>query len=239
LREFRLSGLVPWDAISDNTRWMRKPSTFSSPADAMRRWAVSYRKALWDSADAQVEVWIEKDALAGVVVDVTGEFDVPLMVARGYASLTFLHATAEAIDNDVRPAFIYHLGDYDPSGQDAARHIEEKLCEFAPNAEINFVQLAVTPEQISEWRLPGRPTKRSDARAAGFGRQRSVELDAIAPDRLRALVREAIEQHLPAEQYEVMKAAEQSEREGLIALANAVRGEDIVRAARRLNGKRG
>jgi len=88
LREFRLNGLVPWDAISDNTRCMRKPSTFSSPADAMRRWAVSYRKALWDSADAQVEVWIEKDALAGVVVDVTSEFDVPLMVARGYASLT-------------------------------------------------------------------------------------------------------------------------------------------------------
>jgi len=73
------------------------------------------------------------------------------------------------------------------------------------------VQLAVTPEQISEWRLPSRPTKRSDARAAGFGRQRSVELDAIAPDRLRALVRAAIEQHLPAEQYEALKAAEQSE----------------------------
>jgi len=101
------------------------------------------------------------------------------------------------------------------------------------------VQLAVTPTQIGEWRLPSRPTKRSDARAARFGRQRSVELDAIAPDRLRALVRAAIEQHLPAEQYEVLKAAEQSEREGLIALANAVRGKDIVRAARRLNGKRG
>jgi hypothetical protein len=39
-----------------------------------------------------------------------------------------------------------------------------------------------------------------------------VELDAIDPHRLRSLVREAIEHHLPPEQFAVLKAAEESER---------------------------
>ena len=50
-----------------------------------------YRRRLWSEADCYVEIWIEKDALAGVIEDITLEYDVPLMVARGYASLSFLY----------------------------------------------------------------------------------------------------------------------------------------------------
>src|SRR5215831_6946317 len=70
----------------------------------------------------------------------------------------------------------------------------------------------VTPEQIAEWNLPTRPTKASDSRSKGFGNI-SVELDAIDPNALRALVQETIKQHLPPDQFAVLKAAEQSERE--------------------------
>ena len=75
-----------------------------------------------------------------------------------------------------RPAFIYHLGDSDPSGENAAEVIERELREYAPGAEIHFERLAVTREQIRDWRLPSRPTKTSDMRAAAFGNRRSVEL---------------------------------------------------------------
>ena len=37
--------------------------------------------ALWTDIGVHVEVWIEKDALADVIVDVARTFDVPLMVA--------------------------------------------------------------------------------------------------------------------------------------------------------------
>ena len=57
-----------------------------------------YRKALWADADAYVEMWLEKDALTGVVYPDHLKYDVPLMVARGYASLSFLHGAAEYID---------------------------------------------------------------------------------------------------------------------------------------------
>ena len=208
----RRAGDLPYYWLADNTRWQRKPNTFSSPEHALEQTAAFYRKALWDDIDAYAEIWLEKDALAGVVYPVTARYDVPLMVARGYASLSFLHTAAEAINGLEVPAYIYHLGDFDPSGVNAGEKIEETLRELAPDAEIIFERLAVTEEQIADWDLPTRPTKTSDTRAKGFGSV-SVELDAIEPDMLRDLVQDAIERHLPAEQFEVLKAAEQSERE--------------------------
>jgi|SRR5271166_3700950 len=216
----RRSGTVPFGWLADSTRWQRKPETFGSVEEALEETARLYRKALWADVPAYVEIWLEKDALSGVVFPVTSKFDVPLMVARGYASLSFLHEAAEYIaDLDV-PSYIYHLGDYDPSGQDAARAIEESLREMAPEAEINFERIAVTPEQIHQLSLPTRPTKRSDSRAKGFG-DLSVELDAIPPDWLRAIVQWAIERHLPPDQYAVLKVAEESEQElinGLVGM---------------------
>jgi hypothetical protein len=139
-------------------------------------------------------------------------YDVPLMVARGYASLSFLYRAAEYINDLDVPVFIYHLGDFDPSGVNAGEKIEETLMEMAPDADITFERHAVTPGQIEYWNLPARPTKTSDTRAKGFG-DISVELDAIEPNRLRRIVQRAIEQHLPRQQFEVLKAAEASERE--------------------------
>ena len=88
---------------------------------------------------------------------------------------------------------------------------------MAPWAEIHFQRIAVTPEQIGSWDLPTRPTKMSDSRSKGFG-DISVELDAIDPGRLRGLVDHAIQRHLPADQFKVLKAAEESERELLARL---------------------
>jgi hypothetical protein len=209
----RRDGSLPYHWLADNTRWQRKPRTFNSVDDALRNTAAFYRKSLWTDADAYVEIWLEKDALSGVIYPITSMYDVPLMVARGYASLSFLYSAAEAINELTVPAYIYHLGDFDPSGVNAGEKIEETLREMAPDADIYFERIAVTPEQIGEWDLPTRPTKTSDARAKSFGSNLSVELDAIEPNQLRELVQEAIERHLPQEQFEVLKAAEESERE--------------------------
>lgn len=213
----RRSGTLPYDWLADNTRWQRKPRTFSSIKQALLDTANFYRKSLWTDASAYVEVWLEKDALAGVVMPITSMYDVPLMVARGYASLSFLHSAAEHIAGLDVPTYIYHLGDFDPSGVNAGEKIEQTLKEMAPSAEIHFQRLAVTPTQISAWTLPTRPTKKSDSRAKGFG-DVSVELDAIPPAHLRSLVEEAINLHLPQDQLRILQAAEQSERELLTGL---------------------
>ena len=75
----------------------------------------------------------------------------------------------------------------------------------------------MTPEQIADWNLPTRPTKTSDSRSKGFG-DISVELDAIEPDVLRGLVEEAISDHLPPEQFQILKTAEASERALILQL---------------------
>jgi hypothetical protein len=221
LTVMRRAGELPYDWLADNTRWQRKPRTFSSVKQALRDTARFYRKALWADADSYVEIWLEKDALAGVIYPVTSMYDVPLMVARSYASLSFLYDAAEYINDLDVPAYIYHLGDFDPSGVNAGEKIEETLREMAPDAHITFERIAVTEEQITEWNLPTRPTKSSDTRSKGFGNI-SVELDAVDPNALRALVQETIEQHLPPDQFEVLKAAEQSEREIITRLVGRV-----------------
>jgi hypothetical protein len=215
----RQEGRIPFGWIVDGTRWMRKPRTFDSLAHALADTAQFYRRSLWQRADTYLEVWIEKDALAGTIFPVTSEFDVPLMVARGYASLTFLHEAAEAIAAQQRPVSILHLGDYDPSGINAAEKIEETLRTYAPEADITFRRLAVTDEQIQRLNLPSRPTKASDSRAAGWGDRGSVELDAIDPRVLRNLLRGEIEAILPEHELAVLREAEASERELLQAIA--------------------
>ncbi len=219
----RKAGELPYNWLADSTRWQRKPQSFGNVEEALKDCAAFYRKALWRDVPAYAEIWLEKDALSGVIYPVTANYDVPLMVARGYASLSFLHSAAEAIAELEVPAYIYHLGDYDPSGVNAGEKIEETLRSLASEAEIHFERIAVTPGQIIEWDLPTRPTKTTDSRAKGFG-DISVELDAIPPDRLRSLVQEAIERHLPPDQFDVLKVAEESERQILVALA---RGDDV------------
>ena len=75
----------------DGTRWVRKPDSWANPSESIKEAAKVYRKAIWANAKVVPEVWLEKDALAGVVSEETEEWDVGLYVARGYASLPFLY----------------------------------------------------------------------------------------------------------------------------------------------------
>jgi hypothetical protein len=224
LTEMREAGTVPFEWIADNTRWMRKPSTFVGLEACLEATAHHYRRNLWASMPVYVEVWCEKDALAGVLMQETEPYDVPLMVAKGYASISFLHSAASAIAARNKPAFIYHFGDHDPSGVDAARDIETKLKRYAPEAEIHFERIAVTKAQIVDMDLPTRPTKMSDTRAKKFIGD-SVELDAIPAHKLRDLVKGCIERHIDHEQLSVLRIAEKSERETLEKWARIIKGE--------------
>jgi hypothetical protein len=221
LVDMRRSGQLPHGWIVDHTGWQRRPVTFDSIEEALANTATAYRKALWRDAGSYVEIWLEKDALSGAILQITDKFDVPLMVARGYASETFLHSSGKYMAAVKKPCFVYHFGDFDPSGQDAARAIEKSLRHHASNAEIHFERIAVTQRQIDEWNLPSGPTKQSDSRANKFGPV-SVELDAIEPNKLRELVEETIVRHLPAHQYEILIAAEKSERTLFQGLAGLV-----------------
>jgi hypothetical protein len=216
--QMRESGELPWDWIADSTRWMRKPDSYSSLEEAIARTAETYRRDLWDAQHAYVEVWCEKEALAGVLFEITEKYDVPLMVVKGFPSKDFVHGAAEAIECKGKPAYLYYCGDWDPSGLLIWEDIQSKILRYAPCADVTFERLAVTRQQIKRYNLPTRPTKYKGNSHAKHFKGESVEVDAIPPHTLQLLVQNAIEQHIDARQLQVTRVAEESERKVLEAL---------------------
>jgi hypothetical protein len=216
--KLRRSGRLPYEWIADGTRWHLKSPSWSNVEDALDDAAASYRRALWHDQDTYVEVWSEKEAISSIVSPITNAWDVPLMIARGFSSESFLWSTASAIRATGKPTVVYQLGDHDPSGIAAWEHIQTRLREFAPDVEIHFERIAVTEEQIEELALPTRPTKSSDTRSKNFSGD-SVEVDAIPTSVLTSIVETAILQHIDQDALEVTRMAEESERQGLLAMA--------------------
>ena len=257
LAEMRRSGEIPYVWLADSTRWMRKPTTYSSLEEALKRTAETYRQALWDESPVVVEIWLEKEALAGVLVDVTDEWDVPLMPTRGYPSMSFLFSAAQGIEaraEQGQRTHIYYFGDRDPSGVDIDRAVRQGIGEslLAPDplgplglrafdapdeAEkeeafqdfATFTRVAVTEEQIESWDLPTRPTMKTDTRSKGF-KGESVEVDAIPANQLRALAEEVIEGHVDQHQLEVLRTVEAEERQGLERIAAMLNGNPNERS---------
>jgi hypothetical protein len=138
MTEMRLAGDLPYDWIIDESRRVRVTRTYDSVADAIEQTARFYRRSALAQSSDYLEVWLEKDALAGVLWDVTSDYDVPLMVSRGMPSLTFLHGSAQAIQRaaeEGKQAFIYQFGDHDPSGVLIPRSIERRLAEMCERLE--------------------------------------------------------------------------------------------------------
>jgi hypothetical protein len=206
--KMRREGLLDWSFISDSTRWQRKPQSYDSREDALLQVARTYRRNLWRSQNVRVEVWLEKDALAGVVMEVTDPWDVSLMVSRGQASDTYCHDAAQMIDEYAYHGIATHvfmLYDSDKAGRVAATKVEEKLKTYSTTKAVRCDLLAVTDEQIAEWHLPTRFDNQGDGRA--------VELDAIPTDRLLQLVEDAIVDLIDPDAWNKEQAIEASERE--------------------------
>jgi hypothetical protein len=219
LSRWRKSGEVPFNAFSDSTRWHIKPTMFDGIADALKRTQETYRRDLWATQPNYLEVWVEKDAIAGVIDDVTEAFGVPLFVCRGFASLSSMYSASETFKeahSNGKDVTICHLGDYDPSGHAAADAIERTLQDTF-GCTMNFERIAILPEHIEEFSLPTRPTKQSDSRAQNWRGSECVELDSMPPTELRRLVESAITSRIDSYEWEQLKNIEWEERATLSA----------------------
>lgn len=216
LVEMRDNGDIDYDDIVDSSRTIRAPDTFDSIDQALYDATRQYRRSLWTGRDEFIQVWIEKEALAGVVWDVTDRWDVQLWVNRGFASLSYLNQGAQWINKALskgKRVFIYNMGDHDPSGVGAWDSMKDRLVEWIDDVyRVEFERIAVTPWQIREWSLPSRPTKQSDSRSKGFDAE-SVEMDAIMPRQLRRIVENAILRHVSLDELERTMLIEEAERE--------------------------
>ena len=220
LVELRRSGKVEWRHIADGTRWRVHGSSFGSPAEIVRAAARTYRRDLWRRAPVYVEVWVESDSMASTINGPCNQYNVPLLSSRGFASASFLYSSAMEIREEKRPAYLYYVGDWDPAGVLIPEKIEQGIREHAPETEVHFERLLVTPEQIESWALPTRPPKKT-THARNF-QGGTVEAEAVPAEQTRAIVRAAIERHIDRRELRVLLEAEKSERQMLEGLARSM-----------------
>lgn len=232
LLKLRRDGTIPCSYITDGTRWISKPDSWNALDEMLDDAAVSYRRTLWRNQEVEVMVFTEKDAISGVLYPITARWDVPLGVMRGYASETFCYTIAEEIlsaDARGKCVLVYQFGDHDPWGVEAWASFVQKVSAFVDAKSalpacllVEFERLAVTEEQIEEYGLPTRPTKRHTKKFEG----ESVEVDAMPASVLREIASAAITQHIDQEALLLKELAETSERDVLSRLAGIYGSDD-------------
>lgn len=221
ISDARLAGLIDWDTIVDRTRELRGLTHYSSPSERLDRAARSYHIDKWEEQDTRVEVWIEKDALVGVLDNCCPRLDVDYFSCRGYVSQSAMHEAAERIiDNYGRQHWvILHLGDHDPSGIDMTRDIRDRLtlfCEYHDIDPPEVKRIALTMDQIEELNPPPNPAKATDARFEDYRRRygnESWELDALDPTTLAAIITAEVEAIRDEDLWQEAVERERRERE--------------------------
>ncbi len=140
INKARLAGYLDWDHIVDRTRNLNGTSHWDSPKSVMSSAARSYRLDKWRDQRRRVEIWVEKEALAGVVERVAANYDVNWFSCRGYVSQSEQWSAAQRFANylqDGQAVTILHLGDHDPSGIDMSRDIRDRLAMFTTRDWLN------------------------------------------------------------------------------------------------------
>lgn len=219
----RWDGLVDFDAFSDRDRAMVGETRYEETdvaesidkaKEAIVAWMEYYNKNKWENQPIYPEVLIEKKALQGVFESVCSDNRVALGACKGYPSLTFLNELAkrfiEAESLGKLPVILY-FGDYDPSGEDIPRSIEENISRLGcPSIEVR--RIALMEDQVRAWQLPAAPAKLTDSRTAKWTGIGQVELDAVEPRKLQSLCQQAIDTVFDRNLYAQLKETESHER---------------------------
>ena len=223
VNDARLAGLLDWRYIVDRTRNLRALSHWQSPGSVLDSAAYGYRTDRWATQPHRVEVWIEKDALLGVIAGACERLDVPYFSCRGYTSQSELWGAAQRLiryGKNGQDSIVIHLGDHDPSGIDMTRDIGDRLALFG--AETTVRRIALNMDQVRHYQPPPNPAKLTDARASGYiarhGDQ-SWELDALDPATLDALIESTIREYRDERLWERETAAMEADRERLTTIA--------------------
>jgi len=219
----RKAGLMDWRFIVDRTRNLMGYTTYEDPAGIVEAMESDYHVDLWEGQDFRVEVWVEKEALAGVVARAALSRGVDYFSCRGYVSQSELHSAAlrhRRYEREGQDVVVVHLGDHDPSGIDMTRDIQERLALFGAHSEVR--RIALNRDQIDLYNPPPNPAKLTDSRAKGYIMEHgksSWELDALDPDTLATLITDEIDRHQDAHLYGARLKLQNEGREELAKVA--------------------
>lgn len=129
----RMNGSMDWNYIIDRTRSVYSNGHWTDPDDVITSSADAWAIDLWSDQPRRVEVWVEKQALEGVIGREARNLDVSYFACRGYSSTSAMWQAAQRFLRHFRAGqsvTILHFGDHDPSGIDMTRDIEDRLRAF-------------------------------------------------------------------------------------------------------------
>lgn len=196
INDARLAGLVDWSAIADRTRETRQNSHWEDPGDIIDSCVHYFEIDKWEGQSVRPEIWIEKDALIGVISNPCMKLDVTYFSCRGYNSQSNMWRAGQRMlsyINQGQEPIILHLGDHDPSGIDMTRDIQDRLTMFAGSVQVE--RLALNMDQVNQYNPPPSPAKITDSRAKDYIQKYgndSWELDALDPNIISGLINDRV-----------------------------------------------
>lgn len=232
INDARLAGELDWDAIEDRTRNLETLPHWESPKEILEATARQFRFDRWENQPTRVEVWIEKEALVGVIEPICNQLRVPYFACRGYTSQSEAWGAGQRFQDYVRAGqdvVVLHLGDHDPSGIDMTRDNDERLAMFVDldqsldgNQTVRVRRLALNFDQVQKYKPPPNPAKLTDSRADSYiekhGRS-SWELDALEPKVIARLIQTNVEMYVDSDAWEESVAKEKAAREKIAKMA--------------------
>ena len=222
----RRARLIDFGAIRDDgvttysTGWYVGIESFH---DETARRAKAYRLDRQANQRMRIELWCEAAGMLPQLARVADEFSVRVFSSGGFSSLTAVRLIADRALERERPTLLLHVGDFDPSGESIFETLAQDAAAFvdgdrviAPQ-RIDAVRVALTADQVADYGLPTAPPKRSDSRSRSWAGE-TCQLEALPPDVLASLVREAIESTIDMGVYRAVLDVEQQQRAQLLGL---------------------
>lgn len=226
INKARYAGLVDWEAMEDRTRNLRDLSSWTGPEHLIEAAATWFHRDHWVGQPTRVEVWIEKDALVGVIEPVCQRLDIPFFSCRGYVSSSEMWSAGNRLhgyrQNHGQRPIILHLGDHDPSGVNMTEVIQETLDVF--DTDVLVQRIALTMDQVEEHDPPPNPAKETDSRYDRYVEQTGLtdcwELDALDPRTMEAVIQAGVDEHIDQDTWDDIEQEENREREQLEKVAD-------------------
>jgi hypothetical protein len=225
LTKLRKLDIVSWSAIIDRSRRLIPKrgvvNVEDHIADNMAYLFDGYSRCLVQNQENYIEVWTEKDALAGIFQDVVRPYCCRVGICRGMPSATYIESyavRARAAERRGQEPMILYFGDLDPTGLRIPVAIEQSL-EKDHGVYVRMERIALWPQQVGEYDLPFNPnaTKTADPNYRWYCQQGlgaySVELDALHPEYLTMLIEDALVEHLDTEDMDCQRDIQTRERQ--------------------------
>ncbi len=229
----RLTGQIPFNAIHDPTRpvvtWNFNKSAAPYIRAELANLLKGYYRDLQQSQPCQIEIIGEKNTIQNIIEPVAMEYCIPLTIGRGYCSLPPRYSMAQRFKRSGKDQLvILAVSDFDPEGEDIAHSFARSLRDDFGVKDVVPIKVALTARQVTEMRLPpGMKVKKKSSRAkkfTGLYGDNVYELEAVPPDRLQEILREAIDGVLDIEAYNQEIDAEKEDAAHLENLRRRIHG---------------